>query len=120
MKFLYVEDIAINAKVLELYVKSIWHIPLSVAPSAEAGIERIKHEKYDLIFMDINLPGMNGVDAVRHIKKTLGQESLPIVMVSADATPKTMEQAYKAGAADYIVKPVKIEILKEKVENLVT
>ena len=117
MKLLYIEDIAINATLLSMYVERLWGLKLEIAETAEAGLKKIKENKYDLIFMDINLPEMDGIEATRYIKNDMGHALLPILIVSANDLATTKDLALSAGANDYITKPVKIETLKSMVES---
>ena len=66
----------------------------------------------DLILMDIQLPNINGIEACRQIKSNTSTQDIPIIVVTATSKVKKLEQAFNAGAIDYIVKPAeKIELL---------
>ncbi len=119
MKMLYIEDVALNAQVLKLLVERLWKTSLDIAETAEEGLKYIAMNNYDLIYMDIDLPGMNGIEATLEIRRRYNATTLPIIMVSADALSKSIMAAQKAGANDYITKPVKLGQLKDKTEKLV-
>lgn len=66
----------------------------------------------DMVLMDVVMPDMNGIDATRRIKAHPGLEDLPVVIVTADATPEALGTAFQAGASDYIPKPLhRVELL---------
>ena len=66
----------------------------------------------DLILLDVKMPGYDGLDACTRIKSMKQFEAVPILMVSVDTTPGTIQLAFRRGAADYIRKPViKAELL---------
>lgn len=117
MKFLYVEDIEMNAKIFSIFVERIWDVPITIATTAEEGLKLIEEQKFDLIYMDINLPFMNGIDAVKIIREEYNEIDLPIIMVSADVNNNTIENARIAGANGYITKPIKMDRLKETTEE---
>ncbi len=87
------------------------------------GIEAIKELKrsegaIDLILMDIMMPEMDGLTAIKEIKQNIKYCNIPIIIVSVKATDEDKEDSFKAGADDYITKPVIIEKLLEKVDTL--
>ena len=59
----------------------------------------------DLILMDINMPGMDGVEACQRIKSVSKLKDIPVIMVTGLAAEEKLEQAFHAGATDYILKP---------------
>jgi len=83
--------------------------------SAEAVIKGLKKEVPDLILLDIGLPGMDGIDALREIK-TIRPEVL-VIMITAFEDVKTVISAMKLGAYDYVVKPIHMEGLEVTIQN---
>ena len=80
---------------------------VSVAPSAEAAIDAIKAEKFDLILMDVRLPGMSGLEAVEEIQ-TLDRRT-PIIVMTAHGTRESALDAVRRGAYDYFTKPFSLD-----------
>ncbi len=74
--------------------------------------------KPDIIIMDFMLPGVDGIEAVKLLKKNPETNNIPIVMLTAVSTKKTVVEAIKAGAVDYIVKPFKSEDIHKKLANI--
>jgi two-component system chemotaxis response regulator CheY len=70
----------------------------------------------DLIFIDINMPEMDGMELLSYYKTNKEWEKIPIVMVTAETEIHIVVQALKAGALDYIKKPVSIDSLKDKIK----
>jgi len=118
MNLLYVEDVAVNAKVMKAFVKHLWSIELQTRDSAELGLELMHELKFDLVFMDINLPGMSGHEAISSIRKRDEGCEVPIIAVSADVSKKNIDRSFECGANDFIAKPVQIDVLKNKTEKL--
>lgn len=85
------------------------------AGTAEEGIAIANVVAPDVVLMDIYLPGMNGVDAVRALKEAEKTSPIPIVMLSANGSEATVADALEAGAIDFVVKPFSPRALLEKV-----
>jgi len=77
--------------------------------SGEEALEKVKRERPDCILMDIKMPGINGVEALRRIKEFL--PDLPVVLMSAYATDEQAEEAKKNGALALLTKPIDIQML---------
>lgn len=105
MRALLVEDNAINRKLL----RDILEIRFEVeeAASAEEAAQLLENPKApDLIFMDLQLPGLDGLSYIRLLKKDPATSSIPIVAVSAHAMPSDIQQTLAAGCAEYVTKPL--------------
>ncbi len=91
----------------------------TVVAEAENGVEGVdlfERHKPDLVTMDINMPFMGGIEAVREI---IGKHpDAIIIMISAMGDPMTIKEARLAGACDFIVKPFNNDILANKIEKL--
>ncbi|OGR04633.1 MAG: Fis family transcriptional regulator [Deltaproteobacteria bacterium RIFOXYD12_FULL_50_9] len=83
--------------------------------SAEEGLARIEEEKIDLVLMDIWMPGMDGIDALKRIKET--HPHLPVIMISGHGTIETAVQATRNGAFDFIEKPLSYDKIILAVNN---
>jgi two-component system, cell cycle response regulator DivK len=101
---LLVEDHPTNRKLL----RDILQLQFEVieAESAEQALDILQSVQPDLIMMDIQLPGMDGLSLVRLLKTNPKHASIPIVAVSAHALPRDIEQAKSAGCLEYITKPI--------------
>jgi CheY-like chemotaxis protein len=76
------------------------------AETAEAGLEILKTRRPDLILLDMQLPGMDGLTLARHLKEDPERATIPIIGLSAHAMTRDVELAMEAGCADYITKPI--------------
>lgn len=86
---------------------------VDVAEDGEAALSMFKENSYDMIFMDIQMPEMDGYDATREIRKLEKTgEHIPIVAITANAMEGDKEKCIKAGMDDYICKPLKGEDLE--------
>jgi two-component system, chemotaxis family, chemotaxis protein CheY len=88
------------------------------AVNGKDAVEKVKAGDYDLMIIDRNMPEMTGVQAVQMIRSVLKNVKLKIIMLTSASITKEVEEAYAAGANGYMVKPVNIDMLAKKVENI--
>lgn len=88
------------------------------APNGENGIDLARQNHPDLILMDVVMPGMNGFQATREIRKNPATENIPIIMVSGNQQGTDQIWGTRLGANDFIPKPVSRQELFQKVETL--
>ena len=80
---------------------------LLCAPDGEAGVEIAIMELPDIIIMDWEMPGMNGIDAIKHLKQNLSTKDIPVIMATGiRLSPEDLKTAFAAGASDFIRKPL--------------
>jgi len=101
---LIVEDNAMNRKLL----RDILEVRFEVleADSAEQAAVVLERSRPDLIFMDLQLPGLDGLTYTRRLKASSATSPIPIVAVSAHAMQDNIEQALAAGCVEYVTKPL--------------
>jgi PAS domain S-box-containing protein len=114
---LYIEDNPANLELMQLIVKRIKGLSLISATDAETGIEPAKNESPDLIILDINLPGMDGFEALEKLQGLEGTKEIPVIALSANAMPKEIEKGMEAGFRQYLTKPIKVEEVVSSVRN---
>jgi DNA-binding response OmpR family regulator len=90
---------------------------VDTAASAAEGYAKARAGRFDLIILDVALPGIDGIEACSMLKDLEGYRQTPIIMISSRSDPATIEQARRAGAADYMVKPFTFEQLLERIDD---
>ena len=106
---LVIDDEERHCRSLEEYLSQAGH-RVSVAGSAEAGIELAESSSMDAILLDIRLPGMDGLTAISHLKKLA--PGAPIIIMTAFGTLDTAVAAVSEGVFEYLVKPFTLTELK--------
>jgi two-component system cell cycle response regulator DivK len=104
-KVLVVEDNPANMKLVTFLLESAGHTVLS-APDAEVGLTMARGEQPNLILMDIQLPGMDGLEATAMLKRDDLTRAIPIVALTALAMKGDEERIRAAGCDGYIAKPM--------------
>ena len=113
---LIVDDDAAHRLMLREAVKDRGHRPVEAA-SGEEGLETLETKVVDLILLDIKMPGMGGMEALRHFKAY--NPTLPVIMMTAYATVQTAIEALKLGAEDYLLKPLNLDELEEAIQAVI-
>jgi CheY-like chemotaxis protein len=104
-RVLVVEDHPLNLE-LALELLQGQGCRVLVAEEAETGLELARRERPDLILMDIQLPGMDGLTAIEHLKEDPGTRHIPVLTLSAHTMTGDREKAIKVGAVGCLTKPL--------------
>ncbi|GBE57642.1 polar-differentiation response regulator DivK [bacterium BMS3Abin01] len=117
-KVLLVEDNHMNSRLTE-FVLERDGFTVATSPNAEEAIEAARRDKPDLILMDIQLPGMDGLKATRILKQDERTADVPIVAITAHAMGGDEERIMAAGCEGYISKPINTWQLAETVKKYI-
>lgn len=110
---LIVEDVDLNVDLLVQLLEDDYR--LLVAKDGAQGVAMTEQHEPDLVVMDISLPGMDGYEATRAIRKTFPK--LPVIGISAHAMQGDAEKALTAGCTDYLTKPIDEDLLFQKLKK---
>jgi len=115
---LYVEDNPANVTFMKDLLSAFENIDLLTAPTAEMGIELAQSRRPEVVIMDINLPGMSGIDALRVLRGAEETRKIPVIALTAAASERDKQRGMQAGFYRYLTKPVKVDELLEALEAL--
>ena len=105
---LYVEDNPANLQLVEQLIARRPGMRLLAAADADTGVEIARMRQPDVILMDINLPGISGIEALAILRRDPTTASIPVVALSANAIPRDIEKGLEAGFCRYLTKPIKV------------
>jgi PAS domain S-box-containing protein len=105
---LYVEDNPANLELVEQLIARRPELRLLSAADGKTGIEFAQAYQPQVILMDINLPGISGLEAMKVLRADPSTAHIPIIALSANAVPHDIEKALQAGFFDYLTKPIKV------------
>jgi PAS domain S-box-containing protein len=108
---LYVEDNPANLKLVEMLIARRGDLRLLSASTGDLGIEVALAHRPDVILMDINLPGISGIKALAILRREAATADIPVIALSANASPRDIERGLAAGFLKYLTKPIKVEEL---------
>ncbi len=115
-KVMLVEDTESVVLMLTDFLKFMGY-EVAVARNGIQAVDMVEQEKPDAILMDVMMPGMDGLEATRRIRKLNGTQKIPIIALTALAMPGDREQCIAAGMNDYLSKPVLMQDLAQVLET---
>jgi CheY-like chemotaxis protein len=109
-RILVAEDHPINQKLMKHLLGRMGHV-VDIASDGIQALQRLHDADYDIVLMDLHMPGMGGVEAAQHIRRLWPQGGPKVVFVTADTAETAQAACLAAGVASYIEKPVDREAL---------
>jgi CheY-like chemotaxis protein len=116
---LYIEDDPVNFTLVERILEFRPALTLMHARSGGSGVELAAAHGPKLILLDLNLPDMHGSEVLRQLQSDPATAKIPVVVLSADATPSQIERLLTAGARNYLTKPFDIDPFLAVVDEMV-
>ena len=118
MRVLFIEDDRMNRRVVRDMLE-VAGAGMDEAEDAERGLGMIGDNAYDVVLVDLRMPGMDGITAIGHIRaRPDAKAEVPIIVVTADTAPDLRERCLAAGADEVIFKPVAMDELFEAMGKL--
>ena len=116
---LIIEDDESNRRILEMAVRGPT-VRVLTALNGEEGVVMAERENPDLIFLDVNMPKLSGLDVLRRIRVQAGLAKVPVVVISAKAAEQDRKNALEVGATTFITKPFRVKSIQEALEKYLT
>jgi signal transduction histidine kinase/CheY-like chemotaxis protein len=116
-KIVYIEDNVSNLNLVERLIDRVPGVRLIPAMHGKLGLDLARQHHPDLILLDLHLPDMHGREVLKQLKADPMTAAIPVVILSADATPGQVELLIEAGAANYLTKPIDIELLLKTISD---
>ncbi len=114
---LCIEDNPSNLQLIERILASRPEIRLLTALHGMAGLRLAQQHRPNLILLDVHLPDIDGHEVLRQLKENRQTSEIPVIVVSADATPRQEARLREAGAREYLTKPLDVPFFLEKIEE---
>jgi CheY-like chemotaxis protein len=119
MQILFVEDDPMNRRVVKDML-SVAGADMAEADSAEKGLRMIDEGAFDIILMDLRMPGMDGLTAIRHIRSRTDEKAkLPVIVITADTAVDLRADCLAQGADDVLLKPVAMNALFDAIGRMI-
>ena len=122
MKFLIVDDALMARSNMTKILEALGHESIDHAVDGEQAIKQLTEFRranyYDIVFLDINMPKMNGIDVLKNIKNHPSIEHTKIIVITAERDPKLVTEALKNGATGFVSKPVQEDDIKKITEKV--
>lgn len=118
MNVLFVEDDSMNRRVVKDML-DVAGATMVGAEDAEVGLKLIEEQDFDIVLMDLRMPGMDGLTAIRHIRARGDDKAkLPVIVVTADAGTDLRDHCFSVGADEVLFKPVAMDALFDAIGRL--
>jgi len=115
LHILLAEDNPVNQEVIQAVLNKAGH-SVHLVEDGERALDALAGDAvFDLVLLDMNMPGISGLEVLKQFRFMDTSGSTPVLMLSADAMPSTISECMQAGADDYITKPVQMTVLLEKI-----
>jgi two-component system chemotaxis response regulator CheY len=118
IKVLVVDDFATMRRIIKNVLKQIGFTNILEADDGTTALEVLKDNKVDLIISDWNMPNMTGLDLLKTVRGDQSTQSIPFLMVTAEAQKDNVIQAVQAGVSNYLVKPFTADAIKAKLAQI--
>ena len=123
MKILIVDDGSVTRKVSKSILKNLGFRDVYISANAKHGLQCLErafesNDEFDLVFLDINMPDMTGLELLKIIKSHRFLKKTKVVMQTSESEADVILEAAELGASNYIIKPIDEEQVREKLINL--
>jgi two-component system chemotaxis response regulator CheY len=118
MPILVVDDYKTMVRIIRNLLNQLGFKDIDDAADGTEALTKLKERKYGLVISDWNMVPMTGYDLLKHVRADEGLQSIPFIMVTAEAKTENVVAAKKAGVSNYIVKPFNAQTLKGKIDTV--
>ena len=118
-QILIVDDQSTVRKTLQIMLESSGSTT-TVAASGEEALHLFDNDQFDLVLLDILMPGIDGLEVLKSVRRKYSMSELPVIMVTSKSRDADVIQALSLGANDYIKKPVELPVLRARICNLLS
>jgi CheY-like chemotaxis protein len=113
-----VEDNPSNIALMQELVDALPNLRLLIATEGISGIAQARAHRPDVVVLDINLPGMNGFEILRELKRTPATSDIPVIALTASAAPRDIQRGKAEGFLHYLTKPINIPEFMAAIDGL--
>jgi two-component system chemotaxis response regulator CheY len=118
MKILVVDDFSTMRRIIKNLLRDLGFTNVQEADDGSTALPMLQNGDFDFVVTDWNMPGMQGIDLLREIRKDDELKHMPVMMVTAEAKKEQIVAAAQAGVNGYIVKPFTAATLKGKLDKI--
>ena len=118
MKILIVDDFSTMRRIIKNLLRDLGFNNTQEADDGATALPMLKTGKFEFLVTDWNMPGMTGIELLKHVRSDPELSHLPVLMVTAEQKREQIVEAAQAGVNGYIVKPFTATTLKEKIDKI--
>ena len=118
MKILVVDDFSTMRRIIKNLLRDLGFTNTSEADDGNTALPMLQNGNFDFLVTDWNMPGMTGIELLKHVREDERLKDMPVLMVTAEAKRDQIVAAAQAGVNGYVIKPFTAAVLKEKIEKI--
>ncbi len=118
MKILVVDDFQVMRKVVITCLAQLGYKNIVEATDGVEAFDAMNAQVFDFVITDWEMPNMSGIELLREIRKSEDFKKIPVMMVTAEGLQENVIEAIRAGVNNYIVKPIDVDALREKMMKI--
>lgn len=118
MKILIVDDFSTMRRIIKNLLRDLGFTNTQEADDGATALPMLQNGNFDFLITDWNMPGMQGIDLLKTVRADPNLNTLPVLMVTAEAKREQIVEAAQAGVNGYIVKPFTAQTLEEKINKI--
>jgi two-component system chemotaxis response regulator CheY len=117
-RILVVDDMTSMRKVIAHLLGALGYRHVAQACDGKGALLKLERSRFDLVITDWNMPGMNGLQLLKHIRGDAELEHLPVLMITTEGSKRQVIEAATAGVNSYIMKPFSAAMLQQKIDKI--
>lgn len=118
LKILIVDDFSTMRRIIRNLLRDLGFNNIEEADDGSTALLKLQTGEYDLLITDWNMPGMLGIDLLKHVRADEKLNGLPVLMITAEQKREQIAEAEQAGVSGYIVKPFTAQTLKATLDKI--
>ena len=118
MKILVVDDFQVMRKVVMTCLEQLEFTNVAEATDGLEALEKLRAEPFDFVITDWEMPNLSGIEPLKAIRADQALQRIPVLMVTAEGLQENIIEAIRAGVNNYIVKPIDVDALREKMHKI--
>ena len=118
LNFLVVDDFSTMRRIIKNLLHDLGYANVTEADDGNTALPLLKEGSFDFLITDWNMPGMPGLDLLKHVRADARLGKMPVLMLTAEAKREQIVEAAQAGVSGYVIKPFTAATLKEKIDKI--
>jgi two-component system, chemotaxis family, chemotaxis protein CheY len=118
LNFLVVDDFSTMRRIIKNLLNDLGYANVSEADDGNTALPMLKNGNFNFLITDWNMPGMPGLDLLKHVRAEPKLAKMPVLMLTAEAKREQIVEAAQAGVSGYVIKPFTAATLKEKIDKI--
>jgi two-component system, chemotaxis family, chemotaxis protein CheY len=118
MNFLVVDDFSTMRRIIKNLLNDLGYANVTEADDGNTALPMLQNGKFDFLITDWNMPGMPGLELLKHVRADARLAKMPVLMLTAEAKREQIVEAAQAGVSGYVIKPFTAATLKEKIDKI--